>query len=206
MAEIRDLAATEVDRAAAVLARAFTDDPLFAHVFPDVATRPGALRAVFTGVLRYGLRYGRVWTTAGGEGVAIRRLPGDVPTVWRRVLRAGLGAVPFRIGVAATARLLRIAEASEAAALRHMAEPFWYCQVLGVDPEHQGRGHGRRLTRHTFALAERDGLACYLETAHPRARDIHERNGWTEIGQFRVGGLTLWSMRRLPGGDPISPP
>lgn len=204
--EIRSLEATEVERAAAMLARAFLDDPLLAYVVPAPHERTGAYRALFTGLLRYGLRYGRVWTTPGLEGVAIRRVPGDVPSPWGRIVRSGLAALPLRLGAAATTRLLRVMHVTEAAALRHMRGPFWYCQVLGVDPDRQGQGFGKRLTHHTFAQAERDGLPCYLETATPRSRAIHERNGWTTIEPFVAGTVTVWSMQRPPGAARVNPP
>jgi hypothetical protein len=58
------LAEQDVSAAAAALARAFQDDPLQTYVFPDPVERAARSPAHFAPLLRYGLLFGEVLTTA----------------------------------------------------------------------------------------------------------------------------------------------
>jgi ribosomal protein S18 acetylase RimI-like enzyme len=91
----------------------------------------------------------------------------------------------------------------EGIARLHPAQPYWYLEVVGVDPESRGIGIGTRLP-HLLALAKEVGQPCYLET-------MTERNvGWyREIGfevreagvRFVSGGPPNWTMIRHPVRD-----
>ena len=70
--EIVPLRERDLPAAAAALSRAFHDDPLQMYVFPDPVERAARSPALFTPLLRYGLLFGEVLTTAGGpEGAAV---------------------------------------------------------------------------------------------------------------------------------------
>jgi hypothetical protein len=62
--------------AAEVLTLAFHQDPIACYVFPEETRRHRVLRWMFHCHLRYGLRYGEVYTTDGIDGVAIWLSPG----------------------------------------------------------------------------------------------------------------------------------
>ena len=70
--------------AAEVLALAFQHDPISCYVFPKEARRGLILCWMFHCHLRYGLRYGQVYTTEKVDGVAIWLPPGQTTqTLWR---------------------------------------------------------------------------------------------------------------------------
>ena len=58
--------------------------------------------------------------------------------------------------------------------------------MLAVDPAHQGKGHGARLCRSVSALADKDGLPCYLECSGPRNRAIYAHLGYEEKGAYEL--------------------
>lgn len=109
---------------------------------------------------------------------------------------------PIQVGLGTVWRLFEVATATERAARYYMGNvPFWYCQAIGVDPRHQGRGFGGRLMRRTFDLADAAGVPCYLEAATEENVAIHAHAGYRVVGELDFpAGLHLWCMRR-----PISP-
>ena len=50
----------------------------------------------------------------------------------------------------------------------HPEEPHWYLPLIGVDPAHQGKGHGGALMAYALQRCDRDHLAAYLESTNPR--------------------------------------
>jgi hypothetical protein len=83
--------------AAEVLALAFHQDPIACYVFPEEARRHRVLRWMFHCHLRYGLRYGEVYTTDGGDGVAIWLSPGQTTQTLWRLLRTGRPPRPLAV-------------------------------------------------------------------------------------------------------------
>src|SRR5882724_11046932 len=70
--EIVPLRERDLPAAVAALSRAFDHDPLQMYVFPNPVERAARSPALFTPLLRYGLLFGEVLTTAGGPvGAAV---------------------------------------------------------------------------------------------------------------------------------------
>ena len=59
----KPLMASQVDEAAHVLARAFLEDPLSVHVWPDPDERARGHGPLFTALIRQALLFGEAWTT-----------------------------------------------------------------------------------------------------------------------------------------------
>lgn len=81
--------------------------------------------------------------------------------------------------------------------------PFEYeVHTIGVDPDYQGRGIGRRLLDELLAFA--DGGAVYLEvrTDNDAAIALYRSTGFERIGlrrrYYRVSGADAYTMRREP--------
>ncbi|MGQ0584623.1 MAG: GNAT family N-acetyltransferase [Reyranella sp.] len=81
----------------------------------------------------------------------------------------------------------------------HPEEPHWYLPLIGIDPQHQGRGLGGALLDHALALADRDGVPAYLESSNPRNIGLYERHGFEQLGRIQNGSSpTLVPMLRKP--------
>lgn len=81
----------------------------------------------------------------------------------------------------------------------HPQEPHWYLPLIGIDPQHQGKGLGGALLDHALALADRDGVPAYLESSNPRNIDLYERHGFERLGRIQNGSSpTLVPMLRKP--------
>jgi GNAT superfamily N-acetyltransferase len=99
-------------------------------------------------------------------GVAVWLPPGAFPLSTARQLRV----LPGMTGVLAAAprsarRLIRY---TSGIARLHLAQPYWYLEVVGVDAEARGLGVGTRLLEPVLALADEARQSCYLETMTER--------------------------------------
>jgi GNAT superfamily N-acetyltransferase len=191
-----------VPEAAAVLARAFADDPLFVAMLPDPRRRQAMLPPFMAAAVRFCQRYGEVDATAGAlRGVAAWSAPGEASTR-ERWMAAGFGAAMAAMDDAAVSRMIAIFEHRGTLRERAMPEPYWYLIVLGVEPAHQRHGLGGQLLQPILARADADGLPCYLETATAADVRFYARHGFAVLEEADVPGVGFhyWVMRRPAGG------
>ena len=181
-------------RAAALLARAFQDDPATRWIFPDPVARATRLPRLF-GILFDSDASGLRLITGGGEAVTLWRGPGHARTGWTELLRR---AVPLTLAFGpALRRGWRIADGVEA----HLPPgPFWYLHMAGCDPAHQRRGHGAAAVRAGLSRAA-SRLPTYLETANERNLGFYAGLGFAVTDEWAVsgGGPRFWSMLRPAG-------
>jgi ribosomal protein S18 acetylase RimI-like enzyme len=210
-AQVVALQREHVGEAARALARAFDADPSFVSLWPEPARRARALRSFLATPLADALGHGHAEVViAGGAvaGAAVWYAPGRYPFGFARQLRA----VPRMLRVAAAAprafpRLARFGAKLDAC---FPDDRPWYLCVVGVVPEAQGRGLGRRLLRPGLERCDASGGDCYLETDTAEAARLYERLGFAtlEAGvQLLPGGPTHWRMRRpaqVAKGPPTS--
>jgi len=156
-----------IAEAANVLAAALADDPGFVHLFPVRARREGELRALYRMTLADGVRYGHAFVTRL-DGVTTGAIaiypPGTYPMTTARWLRQSL-----RIArIAARTRehsmgIIRFGDVTSAG----VPQDAWYVEALGVRPDLQRAGRGKRLMATAFALVDEAGGPSYLETTKP---------------------------------------
>jgi ribosomal-protein-alanine N-acetyltransferase len=98
------------------------------------------------------------------------------------------------VGYAGIARLGRV-------------RPFEYeIHTIGVDPEYQGRGIGRRLVSQILELASGSVVFLEVRTDNVPAIRLYESFGFVNIGlrrrYYRASGADAYTMKRLPPEDP----
>ena len=82
----------------------------------------------------------------------------------------------------------------------HPTEPHWYLPLIGVDPAHQGKGHGDALMRYALERCDRDKVPAYLESTNPRNISLYQRHGFKAVGTIQAGSSpTLVPMLRRSG-------
>lgn len=200
-----------LEEAVAVLIHCFHDNPNFVDLFPGDRARSRALPRMFAAGLRDASGFGHVYAAerrveaSAGEdlaGVAVWLPPGAFPLTAARQLHA----LPRMAGVLAAAprsarRLLRY---TAGIARLHPAQPYWYLEVVGVDPAVQGLGIGTQLLESVLTLADRTGRPCYLETMTEHNVGWYRGLGFEvrEAGiRFVPGRPSNWTMIRHPVGD-----
>jgi GNAT superfamily N-acetyltransferase len=180
-------------RVAAMLARAFADDPAMSWIFPDPAERARRLPRLFA-ILFDADAAGMRVVTAGGEAATLWRGPGKATTGAVAMLRQ---AWPLWRALGANIpRALKVSHAVEA----HMpAGDFWYLHIAGCDPAVQGKGLGAAVVRAGLSRAA-GRLPAYLETATERNLGFYRALGFEIVDDWHVpgGGPRFWSMLRQP--------
>ncbi len=200
--DIADLDAEHIPAAGQLLARAFINDGLTRHMYPDVAEREMHTPWHFAAVVRYAKLFGRVHAIAGDElmGVAVWLPPGQCEMTENRIAASGLDACPAVLGEAAFGRFVSALQSIEPFHGEDVPGRHWYLSVIGVHPEHSGKGIGSALLKPTLAEADADGLPCYLETAESRNLPFYERHGFDVLRHGAVPGTDFeyWTMLRQP--------
>ena len=194
------LTASHIPHAAMLLARAFQDDPFYTCVLPDAEKRAQRLPWLQERLLRYGLRYGTVYTTPSVEGVAIWFGPQHPTLQLLGVLQTGLFLLPLHLRLAEFERGLRLSAYADRLHKSAITGRQLYLMQLGVEPALQGQGIGSALMQMLKALADRQALTCYLETNNEKNLPLYEQNGFAVVshGQAIPGGAHTWAMLRKP--------
>jgi GNAT superfamily N-acetyltransferase len=174
---------------AALLGRAFTDDPML--VWPFGVDRTDAITDFFRAFDEQIAGLGWLWEAGPGLGVAAWIPPGsdEVMMDIDRSMRSTLSAAEARHG-----------EMWEWIAGNFPDEPFWYLDHIAVHPDHRGSGLGAALISHGLAFADRDAVPAFLETGRPGNVGYYERRGFRTIsdGDAPGGGPHIWFMRYEP--------
>jgi GNAT superfamily N-acetyltransferase len=196
---VRRIGPEQRDAAVATLAEAFLDDPLMRMMSEDEQGRRAAAPWFFGRVVTYGLRWGEVWANDDASAVAIWLPPGDSHVRTLRMVRVGLWALPFRVGLGPALRFLQGSGATERF---HAAvpEPHWYLMLIGTRRDRQGQGLASALLDAVLSKADVDGLPCYLETGTDSNVAFYERRGFEVIGEVEMNGAHVRAMARPSEG------
>lgn len=153
-------------------------------------------------LLRFGLRYGRVYTNAEASALAVWLGPDHPAATLRRMLRTGLlPAALWRLEWTGFQRLRHFLVAT-AWLRRHSltANSNHYLLALAVRPAVQGKGVGRRLLQATLAVIQTTHSPCYLDTQVPEQLPFFQRMGFRLMGQCPAGpgaaAPTNWGLVR----------
>lgn len=180
----------------ATLALAFQTDPALSWILPDADHRARALRSLFRTLVPADVRAGVALRSAGDEAAALWRAPGQAHSGTFEFVRTVLPLVAT-FGTALP-RGLKVQGGIDA---HRPKGRFWYLHYVGVRPEHQGKGHGGRIVRAQTAVADAEGLPCWLETATMANVPLYERLGFVTRVEWDVpgGGPHFWGMMRPAG-------
>ncbi|HEY5076487.1 MAG TPA: GNAT family N-acetyltransferase [Acidimicrobiia bacterium] len=191
---VRKAQVADVDALATTLTRAFDDDPLTTWLFPDDESRRRKLPAFFRSLLRAALPFGETYAIEDAPCAAIWNPPGTFPMGWYTDARLGL----------TTARLVRLRIAVCARGLMYFAshhpkERHWYLQMLGTDPEWQGRGAGSAIMAPVLERCDRERERIYLESSKESNIPFYARHGFEVTEEIHVPrGPVVWAMWRDP--------
>jgi ribosomal protein S18 acetylase RimI-like enzyme len=183
-----------------MMVRAFRDYPLGNYFSPDPAQRKNAPPySSFRSVARYGLYYGEIYATSADlEGAAVWVPSERLPRTWWRSLRCGDIMQFLRMNREVRTRTQAFDKHTRDMHQRYAPFPHLYLQMLGVDPDHRGKGYSSLLLRHMFARIDDVPLPCYLETHTEQNVAIYEHLGFkvAEARKIPDSGITTWAMLR----------
>ncbi len=180
-----------------MLARAFFDDPLMCFLLSDPATRPAKMVRLFKLLFRLGLPHGGCDVTTGVEAAALWRPPGAWHIPFYQYLTNGPEFLTI-FGAGGAMRAIAIMDQIER---RHPKSAHYYLQIIGTDPQKQGRGFGGVAIRRHLAIADQHGAPCYLESSKDTNIPIYRSFGFQQTGVIALrGGPTLFPMWREARG------
>ncbi|MFA9429947.1 GNAT family N-acetyltransferase [Egicoccus sp. AB-alg2] len=177
--------------AGATLVVAFATDPVMRWLWPEADDYLAGFRALAELMGRTACDAGTADRSANDAGVALW-IPPDTELPDEAV-------ADLVEQILAPERRERLFALLTALAELHPTDVHWYLPLIGVDPSHQGHGHGSALLRQGARRCDRDGLPAYLEASSPRNRALYERHGFRVLGEVRVlDSPPLWPMLRAP--------
>jgi len=178
---------------AAMLARAFYDDPITAWFYPNAARRMKHARRFFAIRLRQLADQQLIYTTPEHSGAALWTLPGR----WREDLRQSLMLLPMLPVL--LPRIVRSTAAVREIERRHPVAPHFYLSVLGAEPKQQGGGIGSALLGPVLLRCDTEGVGAYLESSKEGNVEFYARHGFTVTERIDLPeGPPLWLMWREP--------
>jgi ribosomal protein S18 acetylase RimI-like enzyme len=189
------LAASELDLAAGVLARAFRDNPLNRAVIQaGEARRERANRAGVRAYLPLAHERAHV-AVARGEETLLGVLVATPPWRWPLPPPGPLGMLRLLFGQGfGVAR--RWSEVSRQLRAHHPGQPHWYLATLGVEPSCWGCGAGRALLADLVLRIDADATPAYLETDRPELERYYRSAGFEVRERVQVCGVAVLLMER----------
>lgn len=187
----RDVNYSDLPALSQTLANAFAQDPFHGWAIATASARRRRSPRFYAAMMAREIGRGKVLMTDGGEATAIWHDSESSSGVLREVrfslrmieiLRHRLPVVG--IGTALTSRY-------------HPNTPHWFLVVLGVDVNHQRRGHGRTLMEPILQLCDADRKPAYLEASTTANVEYYRQFGFEVVRPYRLlFGPTIYPMIR----------
>jgi len=193
------LTKAQVKPAAEVLSRAFQNYPLLQYYFPDELERK-KIASYFVSVAVFsGIRYGEIYATSPNlEGVAIWIPSDNYPVTIRKLVISVPLSIIFGFARYGGGRMRQLGEYIDAVHQRLAPLRHWFLQIIGVDPQFQGKGYAGKLLKPMLSRIDEEGLSCYLETLDEHNVSFYEHFDFVVIDKSTIPGnnLTNWAMLR----------
>ena len=104
------------------------------------------------------------------------------------ISQSGMGQLNHRLSAEGKDRFfnefLPLLHDAKHAVLGDRDEKSWYLVYIGCRADARGKGYARKLVDHVTDMADRDGLACYLESSNDVNPKIYGKMGFEIIKQI----------------------
>jgi ribosomal protein S18 acetylase RimI-like enzyme len=193
---VRRVTAHDIPAVAAMLARAFLDDPVASWAWRPDALRLRALERFQATRIRQLSAGQEIWTNDELSCAALWAPPGSAHTT----LRETAMLLPCFLRPRLLARLPLVALGWERLDRTHPRHPqHFYLAVLGTEPSEQGRGLGSAVLGPVLEQCDSDQVGAYLESSKERNVDFYARHGFRVLERIQLlRGPSMWRMWRDP--------
>ena len=181
-----------------VLEKAFYTDPMLNFIYGKTINEPGKLNSFFRATFRYAALFGECYSTPDGDGILMMLPPDQTKMTIGKMFKAGMLAGFFKMGWASISRSMLLMDFVEKQ--HKAATPFdhYYIMTIGVLPERQGMGLGKKLMSKVIEISEVSNKPCYLETQNKNNVPFYQSFGFEIVSDKEIpkGGLHNWGMLR----------
>lgn len=181
------------DRAIAILADAFHDDPVINWSFCD----PPSLEPFFEFTLPVFIPHNLTYLDPQGRGAACWLGP-EQALKWPM----NLSSVRQVAGIGGARGLYRMMLSGLKTEHYHPKTPHYYLFAIGVTPENKGKGLGTGLISEMLRRCDEECMPAYLENSKEENLGFYQGHGFKVMKQIRFARSAppLWLMWR----DPVS--
>lgn len=193
---IRKARHSDLDALIEVLAEAYDKDLLMNWIVFQDEKRIQRMRKYFEVSLKnYSMKYDHVFTTEELNGVVIW-YPPEPRNCWKVSTFKHLSLTHKWISIAGIRKFPTLFVVDEMVTKHHLREPHYYLSVIGVHPEHQGKGVASHLIRKVLHMCNERGFPAFLETATERNLGYYGQLGFTVIEEYELpqNGPKVWTM------------
>jgi len=199
---IRSAVAPNTKPLAAVFARAFAGDPLYAWIFPDQRSRRQRLPRLFAAQLRAAQRSRDELDVMVADGQILGCAVWSPPEA-RRPSAGQQLAVLASFPLILWLRLRVALRSFDTLGRARPTEPHWYLSTIGVDPPAQRTGVARGLLGPRLARCDEAGIPVALVTGEQSNVSYYQSLGIEVTREINLpgDGRAHWSMWRKPISD-----
>jgi hypothetical protein len=197
--ELIRLSKKHIKPASQILSRAFQNDPVIRWQIPEANKRLAKIHYMWEISLRVGIKYGEVYGTSENlEGIAIWRPPQNVDISYWKYVKTGAFKFPFKFGIKTTKRMTFFQAVNDSIRNIYMKIPYWYLDVIAVDPKYQGKGFSSKLLKPMLKRINRQNLPIWLETNLERNISFYEHYDFTILEEIIIPNTNIvdWFMIR----------
>lgn len=170
--------------------QAMFNDPLHMYFFPDAETRARKIYAMYYFMIKINI-LNTFSTSDCCEGIAVWEKPyNHLLKVKFQDFFLGLGLL-FKVGFSALNRMSKYQRWSSRLKKKSIGDPFWYLNVIIVDPIYQGKGFASELIRPILAKADEHGHKVCLETQNANNIRIYEKYGFNIVAAQMIPGTKI---------------
>lgn len=182
------------------LVAAFLNYPLFSEILTDISSRATKLQEWVRLLVNYGYKFASIYSTSkDSEGalILIDSLNHPKETNWKWVL-AGALRLFLKWNKNELKKYNHVTTNIEKTRINNAPRDHIYIMLLGVNPDHQKRGHAQQLINQAIIRSQEAHLPLYLETFKPINEGIYHRFGFQTVEKYPIpnSDLTLYSMLR----------
>ena len=207
---VRRLRRSDVEGTAALLTRAFADNPAYAFMHPRTSTRARDLRKFFERNITWHMPVDLSWVVVDGAdapvGTDTLEPPGGIPHTRWQLVRHWVLPVLLTQGRRTLSRMQQAGfDFARLNSETAGGTSYWHVHAVAVEPKHQRSGAGTALLNHLFAELDALHIArpapVVLSTQRESNLRLYSRYGFEETGRFTIGtgepdAFESWCMRR----------
>ena len=189
----------DIENASMVLAKAFTDDPLWSLIITDDVDNT-KLALAFQVPLLFALRYGIIYATSENlEGIAVWLPHKYADMSFWGIIRSGAIFPALKLGKEIGSKM-RVLKPLEKDRKQNIKPPYYYLFIIGVAPEYQKKGYASNLLQTMIKKTDKDRKPLYLETGKESNVLLYEHFGFQLIKKIILPevNVPMWEMVRIP--------